>query len=77
MPRTCATSRALQGPVKFLADHPAARALSLAGAGSAVGIFVARAGRSRGTRRIAWTVLALLELFVFAGILGVRREHCS
>ena len=77
MPRTAVTSPSLQGPARFFADHPAARAMSLAGAGSAIGVFVARAGRSRGARRFGWTVLALLEMVIFAGIIGLRGEHRS
>jgi hypothetical protein len=65
-------ARSLQGPVKYLAEHPVAYSVSLAGAGSAAGVFASRAARSRGWSRLGWAFLFIVEAVVFFGILGLR-----
>jgi hypothetical protein len=66
--------RDLNGPGKFFADHPAVYALSLSGAGTAVGVFAARAAQSRGTRRLGWIILFALEAAIFIGVVVVRED---
>jgi hypothetical protein len=61
------------GPGTFFARHPALYALSLSGAGTAVGIFAARAAQSRGSRRLGWSLLFVLEAAIFIGIVVVRE----
>ena len=67
----------LQGPPRYLADHPAVWALSLAGASGAAAAFVVRAARARRLRRCGWAALALLELGIAAGILSLRLRRPS
>jgi len=68
------TIHASEGPAEFFADHPAARLASLAGAGTAVGVFAGRAARSRGLSRMGWIALCALEVLVFVGILSLRTD---
>lgn len=67
-------SRALAGPAKYLAEHPVAWAASMSGAGTAAGIFAARSIRSRGSRRIMWAALFVLEMVILAGIFTLPRK---
>jgi hypothetical protein len=62
----------LRGPPRYLAEHPIAWALSLAGATGAAAAMTARAARAHGSRRCGWTALALLELGIALGILRLR-----
>lgn len=66
--------RTLEGPARFLAERPAAYALSLAGASVAVSIFATRAATSRGARRLGWIALFALEAAIFIGIVVVRED---
>lgn len=66
-----------QGPPRYLAEHPAVWALSLAGAGGAAAAMAVRAARARGLRRCGWAALTLLELGIALGILRLRpRRQC-
>jgi hypothetical protein len=67
--------RELEGPPRYLAEHPALWALSLAGAGGATFALAVRAVRARGGRRLGWALLALLELGITLGILGLRLRR--
>lgn len=62
------------GPGEFLAAHPVVYALSLSGAGTAVGIFTYRAATSRGLRRVGWMVLSALEAIIFIGVVAVTAD---
>jgi hypothetical protein len=73
--RTAPRVRTVEGPVRYLAEHPALHALSLLGAAGAAGAFALRAARATGTRRLGWAALAALELGVVAGILAVPRRR--
>lgn len=64
--------RNLEGPARFFAEHPFAHALALAGAGTAAGVFGARAVRGRGPARAGWALLCALEIGILFGILGLR-----
>ncbi len=66
------TRRDLKGPPRYLAEHPAVWALSLAGAAGAAAALAARSARARGPRRCGWAALALLELAIALGILRLR-----
>ncbi len=66
-------SRALQGPARYLAEHPFARAASMSGAGTAAGIFAARSVKSRGSRRLLWAMLFVLEIVILAGIFTLPK----
>jgi hypothetical protein len=66
--------RSLGGPGAFFLKYPAAYALSLSGAGAAVGIFATRAVRSRGRRRLGWILLCTLEAAIVVGMVFVRDD---
>ena len=63
-----------QGPGEFFANNPLAYALSLSGAGTAVGLFATRAATSRGLKRLGWALLSALEAIIFIGIIVVTEE---
>jgi hypothetical protein len=65
-------ARDLQGPPRYLAEHPVAWVLSLAGAIAAAAAITRRAVRAHGPRRCGWAALALLELGIALGILRLR-----
>ncbi len=65
----------LSGPPRYLAEHPAVWALSLAGAAGAAAAMAVRASGARGPRRCGWATLALLELGIVLGILRLRRRR--
>ena len=62
------------GPGEFFANNALAYALSLSGAGTAVGLFAARAATSRGLSRLGWALLSALEAVIFIGIIVVTEE---
>jgi hypothetical protein len=62
------------GPGRFFADHPILYRLSLAGSTGTAGYAAIRALRARGTRRIPWIALALLEATIAVGIMDQRRQ---
>ncbi len=64
----------LNGPGEFFANNSLAYILSLSSAGTAVGIFAARAITSRGLRRLGWAILSALEAVIFIGIIVVTEE---
>lgn len=64
------------GPGEYLATHPVAYALSVAGAGTAVGVFASRAATSRGLRRLGWVLLFALEATIFVGVV-VATENAK
>lgn len=66
--------RGVGGPGSFFSEHPAAFALSLAGAGTAIGMFAWRAARARGARRLGWAALFALEVVIFVGIVVARED---
>lgn len=67
--------RELQGPPRYLSEHPAALALALSGAGTAAGVFATRAARTSGAKRFGWALLTLLQFAIFIGILSLRRPR--
>lgn len=67
-------SRELQGPTKYIVEHPGVYALSLSLAGTAVGMFAARAAKSRGLKRLGWVLLLILESIIFVGIFRLRAD---
>lgn len=71
------SSRELHGPPRFLAEHPGARFIAALGAGFAALVFARRAACSRGARRFGWSALAVLELVIVAGILGLHSDRRS
>lgn len=64
-----------QGPVEYLTENRPARLASLAGAGFAVAAMARRSSRSRGLPRFGWFVLAVLEAFIFLGILASTSKR--
>ena len=64
----------MNGPGVFFANNALAYALSLSGAGTAVGIFAARAATSRGLKRLGWALLSALEAVIFIGIIVVTEK---
>jgi hypothetical protein len=66
--------RRTKGPAEFFLEHPAIYAVSLAGAGVAVGIFAARARGAHGLRRFGWALLFALEAAIFTGIVVTRER---
>ena len=68
-------ARDLQGPPRYLAEHTAVWALSLAGAAGAAGAMAVRAARARGLARLGWAVLAALELGITLGLLSLRLRR--
>ena len=72
--RQKSAERSLAGPGVFFLEHPAAYALSLSGAGAAVGIFATRAGRSRGFRRRGWILMCALQAAIFIAMVAVRKD---
>jgi hypothetical protein len=69
------SSRELQGPPRFVAEHPGIRFMSALGAGLAALLFARRAVRSRRERRFGWSALAVLELVIVAGILSLHSDR--
>jgi hypothetical protein len=64
--------------MEFLARHLTLAAVCAAAAMSSAGVFVARAVRSpTRARRMGWTVLALLEAGISAGIVTEAIRHRS
>jgi len=68
------------GPVHYLSQHPLLAALSVAGASSAAGVFIARAAHTESSAgRVGWSALALLEVAIAGGIVmavaGKSRHH--
>jgi hypothetical protein len=64
----------LNGPGEFFANNAFAYALSLSGAGTAVGLFATRAATARGLKRLGWALLSALEAVIFIGIIVVTEE---
>jgi hypothetical protein len=67
-------SSTLQGPAKYLAEHPFVWAASMSGAGTAAGIFAARSVKAEGSRRVMWATLFALEIVILAGIFTLPRS---
>jgi hypothetical protein len=66
--------RAVGGPGRFFANHPAVYWLSLAGSGGASGYALVRAGSPRGDRRPLWVAMAGLEAGIAFGIFRARNS---
>ena len=66
--------RAVDGPGRFFANHPAVYLLSLAGSGGACAYALMRAGSPRGDRRPLWVAMAVLEAGIAVGIVRARNS---
>lgn len=67
------THRAVDGPGRFFASHPAAYRLSLAGSGGASAFALIDVGSPRGDRRRLWLALAVLEAGIAVGIMRAKK----
>ena len=65
--------RAVEGPGRFFASHPAAYRLALAGSGGASAYALMRVGSPRGDRRPLWVALAVLEAGIAVGIMRAKK----
>ena len=66
--------RAVGGPGRFFANHPAVYWLSLAGSGGASAYALSRVGSPRGGRRPLWVAMAGLEAGIAFGIVRARNS---